>query len=500
VIVLPAPPLAPDEAARRVATGADPVWLSSPGAISDTSIALDLVACDPVELVRSAALADLEDAWSRARRRWGVGDVASAAGTTDPRAAPPIAVGWLSYDLAREWLPIGRGLPPRPIGHVAWPADLEFRFFDAIWMRERDGAEAFVLGTNPASADHLLARLTRRGGPPGGAIGDARRDRLGGPPRLGPWSGAEARAAYLAAVARIQEYLRAGDVYQVNLTRRLTAELGPGDPVWMAAELRARAPAPHAIWLGGRSVEGGPIDRLVVGNSPERFLRVEPDGRVETRPIKGTRPRGLRARAGRRGVGQEDAIEDAIEAAIGAAIDPELDAAARQALLASPKDRAEHVMIVDLERNDLGRVAKVGSVVCRDLARAVAFPRVHHLVSTVSAELRPGVGLEELLRATFPGGSITGAPKRRAMEIIDALEPVPRGIYTGATGWLGAAGNLDLAVAIRTAVVDRGQVALGVGGGIVIDSVPEEEWIETELKARAFLELGRREEDRAILP
>jgi para-aminobenzoate synthetase component 1 len=492
VIVLPAPPLAPDEAARCVAAGADPVWLSSPGTASDTAIALDLVACDPVELVRSSALEDLEDAWSRARRRWGVGEVARAAGTTDPRAAPPIAVGWLAYDLAREWLPIGRGRPPRPTGQGAWPADLEFRFFDAIWMRERDAAEAFVLGTNPASANQLLARLTRRGRPPGAALGDAQTDGLGGPPRLGPWSGAEPRAVYLAAVARIQEYLRAGDVYQVNLTRRLTAELGSGDPVWMAAELRARAPAPHAIWLGGRSVAGGPLDRLVVGNSPERFLSVEPGGRVETRPIKGTRARGLRAGARRGGTGQENALEGAI--------DLELDAAARQALLASPKDRAEHVMIVDLERNDLGRVAKVGSVVCRDLARAVAFPRVHHLVSTVSAELRPGVGLEELLRATFPGGSITGAPKRRAMEIIDALEPVPRGIYTGATGWLGAAGNLDLAVAIRTAVVDRGQVALGVGGGIVIDSVPEEEWIETELKARAFLELGRREEDRAILP
>jgi para-aminobenzoate synthetase component 1 len=490
VIVLPAPPLAPAEAARRVAGGADPVWLSSPGAVSDTAIVFDLVACDPVELVRSAALADLEEAWARAQRRWAGGEVARATGVTDPRAAPPIAVGWLAYDLARAWLPIGHGRLPRPTGQVGWPGDLEFRFFDAIWMRERDGAEAYVLGTTLSSADQLLARLTGRRQASGGDSGDARRDGLGGAPRLGPWSGAEARATHLAAVARIQEYLRAGDVYQVNLTRRLTAELGPGDPVWMAAELRARAPAPHAIWLGGRSAEGGPLDRLVVGNSPERFLRVEPDGRVETRPIKGTRARGFRARPGRGGgAGQQDAIE--------AAIDPELDAAARQALLASPKDRAEHVMIVDLERNDLGRVAKVGSVVCRDVARAVAFPRVHHLVSTVSAELRPGVGLEELLRATFPGGSITGAPKRRAMEIIDALEPGPRGIYTGATGWLGAAGNLDLAVAIRTAVVDRGRIGLGVGGGIVIDSVPEEEWIETELKARAFLELGRREEDRS---
>lgn len=469
MIVVPAPPLPPEEAARRVASGADPVWLSSPGPISDTSIAFDLVACDPAVVVRAGALADLEHAWFQARRRWNV-SAAPGSGAVGPEIAPPIAVGWLAYELARAWIPIGRRSVPgnasRP--RSDWPADFEFRFFDAVWIRDRAAAEAQVLATTPRAAGDLLARLDGVAHP---AAGSAR----GSGPCVGPWSGTEDRAAYLASVARIQEYLRAGDVYQVNLTRRLVAEVSAGDPLWMAAELRAHAPAPHAIWLGGRSVPGGPLDRLVVGNSPERFLRVEPGGRVETRPIKGTRARGLRA-----------ARSNRLE------IDADADAAARRALLASPKDRAEHVMIVDLERNDLGRVAKVGSVVWRDVARAVAFPRVHHLVSTVSAELRPDVGLEELLRATFPGGSITGAPKRRAMEIIAALESSPRGIYTGATGWLGAAGNLDLAVAIRTAVVDGNRATLGVGGAIVIDSVPDEEWAETELKARAFLELGRR--------
>jgi para-aminobenzoate synthetase component 1 len=158
-------------------------------------------------------------------------------------------------------------------------------------------------------------------------------------------------------------------------------------------------------------------------------------------------------------------------------------------LVASPKDRAEHVMIVDLERNDLGRVCETGSVVVDGVARVLSLPTVHHLVSTVRGRLRAGVGLAALLEATFPGGSITGAPKRRAMQIIDELEPVARGPYTGATGWLGVAGDVDLAVAIRTALVSGGRLSLSVGGGIVADSTPEDEWAETEVKAAAFARL-----------
>ena len=182
----------------------------------------------------------------------------------------------------------------------------------------------------------------------------------------------------------------------------------------------------------------------------------------QTRPIKGTRSRGET---------------------------PEADRAAAAALAASPKDRAEHVMIVDLERNDLGRVCRTGSVEVTSLARVVALPTVFHMVSTVRGRLRPDVGLSALLEATFPGGSITGAPKRRAMQIIDELEPAARGPYTGATGWLGAAGDLDLAIAIRTALVRGGRLSLSVGGGIVADSTPEGELAETEIKARAFAAL-----------
>ena len=221
-----------------------------------------------------------------------------------------------------------------------------------------------------------------------------------------------------------------------------------------------RAPAPHAAFVAGTGA--GPDAVTILGNSPERFLSLSQDRVVETRPIKGTRPRGADAAANR-------------------------DAAAE--LSAASKDRAEHVMIVDLERNDLGRVCRSGSVQVASLARVVSLPTVHHLISTVRGELRPEIGLSALLAATFPGGSVTGAPKRRAMQIIDELEPSPRGVYTGATGWLGAAGDLDLAVAIRTAVLRASRLELSVGGGIVVDSTPEGELRETEVKARAFAAL-----------
>jgi anthranilate/para-aminobenzoate synthase component I len=257
---------------------------------------------------------------------------------------------------------------------------------------------------------------------------------------------------YLDGARRVLDYLVAGDAYQVNLARRVSAPFA-GAAVELAAALRARAPAPFGAFIAAATGEA-----WLVGNSPERFLALDGQGAIETRPIKGTR------------------------AADGGA-------AAAEALTSSAKDRAEHVMIVDLERNDLGRVCRTGSVRVDGPARVLTLPTVLHLVSTVRGVLRPDVGLATLLEATFPGGSITGAPKRRAMEIIDELEPVIRGPYTGATGWLGAAGDLDLAVAIRTALVSAGRLTLSLGGGIVADSTPESEWAETETKARAFAQL-----------
>lgn len=448
MIVREGPALAPEEAARRIAAGVDPIWISSPGhGNGEVDLGFDAVAADPATVVTGDSLETLEKEWRAARRAW------STPGTA-PGEEIPIAVGWLSYDLARSWIPLGGGAGSSP-GPAATP--IEFRFFDAVWVRRTGQGTARILARDETAAERLATRLGRE--PP----------RLARP-RLGPLTAAasspvQARARHAAAVATIKQYLLDGDVYQVNLARRLIAPVGAGDPLWISTTLRSWAPAPHAVWMGSRSPAtdlDAPIDRYVVGNSPERFLRVSTTGMIETQPIKGTRPRGADSRA---------------------------DASSRLALETSAKDRAEHVMIVDLERNDLGRVCQTGSVTVDGLLQVMELPTVFHLVSTVRGLLRPEVGLAELVMATFPGGSVTGAPKRRAMQIIEELEPVRRGVYTGATGWLGGAGDLDLAVAIRTAVVASGQLTLFVGGGIVADSHPESEWAETELKARAFSQL-----------
>jgi para-aminobenzoate synthetase component 1 len=424
LIALAGPRLDPAEAARRAASAPGAFWIASP-ALDEVGVARDAVGAEPARVVRGASAPELEQAWAEERARWD----AAPAGV-------PIAAGWLSYDLGRPWV----GLPPRA-GVVDAPArafaPLEFHFHDAVWVREADGA-ATIFARDDAAARRLRA-LLERPAPPTAA------------PALGPLAPDHAAATYLDGARRVLEYLAAGDTYQVNLARRLSTPFAGGADaaVELAAVLRARAPAPHAAFIAAAAG-----DAWLIGNSPERFLALDGRGAVETRPIKGTHPRG----------------------------GPE----ARAALLASPKDRAEHVMIVDLERNDLGRVCRTGSVVVDGVARVLELPTVLHLVSTVRGALRPHVGLAALLAATFPGGSITGAPKRRAMEIIDELEPAARGPYTGATGWLGAAGDLDLAVAIRTALVAEGRLSLSVGGGIVADSVPEAEWAETETKAAAF--------------
>ena len=434
MIAVPAAPLAPDEAARRAAAEPGAFWLSAP-APDEVGIARDMVGAAPVDVVRGDGPADLarvERAWADARAAWGASGAPAAAGI-------PALVGWFSYDLGRAFI----GLPARAGGDQAWPL-VEVHSHDAVWVRDAGGA-ATIFAHDAAAARRLEERLSR----PAPAV----------PVQIGPLAADHGDDLFLSGVERILEYLRAGDAYQVNLSRRLSAACAPGAaaPVALAAALRARAPAPHAALIASADGEGA-----LVGNSPERFLAVTADGAIETRPIKGTRSRGET---------------------------PEADRAAAAALAASPKDRAEHVMIVDLERNDLGRVCQTGSVGVGSLARVVALPTVFHMVSTVRGRLRPDIGLSALLEATFPGGSITGAPKRRAMQIIDELEPAARGPYTGATGWLGAAGDLDLAIAIRTAAVRGGRLSLSVGGGIVADSTPEGELAETEVKARAFAAL-----------
>jgi para-aminobenzoate synthetase component 1 len=264
------------------------------------------------------------------------------------------------------------------------------------------------------------------------------------------------RASYAAAFARIKAHIRRGDCYQVNLTQRFQAAVR-GHPWHAYLALRQLNPAPFSAYLG--SSEGA-----VLSSSPERFLRVRAR-QVETKPIKGTRPRSA---------------------------EPKRDRALAEALRASAKDRAENVMIVDLLRNDLGKCCEPGSVRVSKLFDVESFASVHHLVSTVEGILRADSHSLELLRAAFPGGSITGAPKVRAMEIIESLEPQRRGIYCGCIGYLGFNGNMDLNIAIRTLVQHGDKIYAWAGGGIVADSEVEAEYQESFDKAAALLEVLNR--------
>jgi len=259
------------------------------------------------------------------------------------------------------------------------------------------------------------------------------------------------REAYLATVRRVLEYIAAGDVFQVNLSQRFTA-WGQPEPLDLYSRLKAKSPAPFAAFLRWK-------DLAVVSASPEWFYQSRGDLLV-TRPIKGTRPRGQ---------------------------NPAADARLAAELRGSPKDRAELTMIVDLERNDLGRICRYGSVVVRDPMTVESFAQVHHLVATVEGKLRPEVGPIDVIRAVFPGGSITGAPKIRAMEIIDELEPSRRSLYTGAIGYLSRGGTSAFNIAIRTILVEGDRASFQVGGAIVADSDPEAEYEETLAKGRGLL-------------
>jgi para-aminobenzoate synthetase component 1 len=256
---------------------------------------------------------------------------------------------------------------------------------------------------------------------------------------------------YRAAVQRAIDYIHAGDCFQVNLSQRLLHR-ATVPPLELYGRLRERNAAPFAGYfdLG---------DFVIASASPERFLRVE-DGEVETRPIKGTRPRGSTAEEDRRHA---------------------------EELLSSSKDRAENVMIIDLLRNDLGRVCEYGSVRVPAVCRLESYRYVHHLVSEVRGRLRRGLGPVDLLRAAFPGGSVTGAPKVRAMEIIAELEPTARGPYCGSLGYIGFDGSMDTNLLIRTFTIGKGWMQFPVGGGIVADSDPASEYAETLHKAEGLL-------------
>jgi para-aminobenzoate synthetase component 1 len=281
------------------------------------------------------------------------------------------------------------------------------------------------------------------------------------------------RSAYEAGVRSIRAAIADGQIYQANLTRRLESPFA-GDPWPLYRRLRTGDPALHAAYLdlgaaAGPGSLGRPARRAILSASPEPFLAVDPTGLVTTDPIKGTRPRG-RDRDGDRALARE--------------------------LLLSGKDRAENVMIVDVLRNDLGRVCRPGSVRVPRLCRLERTAAVQHLVSTVTGRLAPGRDPFDLVVAAFPGGSITGAPKIRAMEILEALEPVRRGAYTGALGWFGPDGAMSTSILIRTLVADGQRLTLHVGGGITWRSDPAAEWDETVAKASGPLgAIGGREAD-----
>jgi len=356
------------------------------------------------------------------------------------------AVGYFAYDLARrlESLPdLARdteGMPEMAVGIYDWALVVDHEARRSVLV----GA-----GRDPRTRDRWTELGERFAGPATPA--DRPAFRVAGAAR----ANLEAEG-YRRAFERVHDYLRAGDCYQVNLAQRFEVVV-EGD-LWSAyRRLRTINPAPFAAYLHVP-------DARVLSVSPERFLQVDPDGRVETRPIKGTRPR-----------------------AAGAAE----DAALAEALASSAKDRAENVMIVDLLRNDLGHVCRPGSVRVPRLFEVESFPTVHHLVSTVTGRLADDRHAVDLLRAAFPGGSITGAPKIRAMEIIEELEPNRRGVYCGAIGYVGFDGAMDSNIAIRTLVHSDGTARFWAGGGIVIDSRADAEYQETFDKAAALLSLLR---------
>lgn len=397
--------------------------------------------------------------WSPLRIVSDLGDLADAAAALDalpatPGSAPPFTcglAGYLSDDLSPALLSLPEG-DPRPA--VAPLPPLAFGLYDTAVCRAPDGTvwlcAADLPGESVRPAAERLAALrdaVRRLPPPGAAHEDQR-------PTDEPAAGLTASLdadAHARAVGTVREWIAAGDLYQLNLTLHFSVPWTQGGQALARRLWHATPGAPHAAWLRA------PGGVEIVSASPETFLRV--DGRSATiRPIKGTRPRLAQ---------------------------PDADQAQRAELEGSAKDRAEHVMIVDLERNDLGRVAVPGSVRVQELAATEAHPTVWHLTSTVTAQLRAGLRWDELLTATFPCGSVTGAPKRMAVERTRALEPVRRGVYCGAIGVIGPR-MAELAVAIRTAVVHDGAAHYGAGGGIVADSEPAAEWQEVLHKAAAF--------------
>lgn len=367
------------------------------------------------------------------------------------RDLPPFqtgVAGILGYELGRHLERL-----PDPLGAPFFP-DISIGLYDTIVAFDTFASRAWVIASDLTKADdrpsairrmEVLAEKVSAARPlPGLApITDA------------PWVWTMDKVGYEATVAKAIDYIYAGDIFQANITTSAWAELpAEVDAFTLYRRIRWLSPAPFAAY-----VSAGP-DHKLLSASPERFLSLDASGKISTRPIKGTRPRG-----------------DV----------PELDAAYAQELVESAKDRAENLMIVDLLRNDISRVSLIGSVAVPRLHKLETFAHVHHLVSEVSSRLRPGFDAVDLLRASFPGGSITGAPKIRAMEIIHELENRRRGPYCGSVFWAGFNGAMDSSIVIRSLVLSEGRVGAHAGGGIVADSDPASEYDEMRTKLDPLL-------------
>jgi para-aminobenzoate synthetase component I len=347
------------------------------------------------------------------------------------------AVGWLGYDCARQAAGVGSRFAPLSGMPAGW-----FGLYTTLLGFDHATRRLHYLGTE----DRLTAITGRLAAPPV-------------PPVLPPllWEAEMDRETYLARHECLRAYIAAGDVYQANFTLRFSAPRPPAATLpALHMALRGLSPAPFAA-----CIDAGACG--LVSASPERFIRLHADGQVETRPIKGTAARHA---------------------------DPATDEAAAAALAASPKERAENLMITDLLRHDLGQVCAIGSIAVPELFAVERFAQTHHLVSAVTGRLRPGLDAFDLLAATLPGGSITGAPKRRAMQIIDELELGPRGAYCGALAWIGFDGAMDSAIIIRTVTATADRLYAQAGGGITWDSVAPAEYEEAMLKISPLLALG----------
>jgi para-aminobenzoate synthetase component I len=447
LVSAPAGPPLPQLAAA-LADERHPVLLHGGGPPSRWN-AWSYLAFDPLELlVRRAGEGPgtaFEALDAALRRRWPDARRPEARGDLDEPDEQPAfrggAVGWLAYDLAREL----ERLPARAAPDADVP-DLWAGLYDlALAEQAGTGRRVLVGRADAARVRQVLAELPALA---------ARAAPL--PPPVRPTGRVQStftRAGYEAAVRAAREHILDGDVYQVNLSQRLAASYA-GRPEPLAAALAQRFPAPFAALLRTPGL-------ALVSSSPELFLRRRGTALV-SRPIKGTRPRGAT---------------------------PAEDAALRAELEASDKERAELAMIVDLVRNDLGRSARVGSVRVAGPFETDAWSTVFHRVAEVRCEVQADLPACRLVAAAFPPASVTGTPKIRACEVIDELEPVRRHVFTGAIGWIGADGDLDLSVAIRIGTLTRGRLLFNVGGGITLASEPAAEYDETLHKARALLDV-----------